>query len=1543
MSTPPTELAVGGRYRLERELGRGSAGRVLLATDLACDEPRALKVVSNSASASLQWELEVLSELKHPAIAGVFELLRLDVSIGAPFYLPQGSAILVEEFIDGLPAATWVDRNAPGELGRVRDVVHLGYQLCRAVGHLHASGLLHGDIKPDNMRVRDPGHLVLLDLGLSGAAISDGRVRGTPGFIAPEGWAGVRNVPTDLFAIGATMHALLSDATNGAWAPRVDLLPEQTPAPLRSILRELLSAKPEGRPGAAREVAAALAAAGVELGLELETVDERPTGLEEAFRIAALPLTGRQPELESVLAGLEAEALVSVTGAPGAGKSRLIAEAVLSLQQRCRDRGASVPTYLRVPAAWTLTNLAELPAHDAILHLEFHEAESGTSVPAAIVPDAIVLGLLDARQSAAIRGFRLHIVLETVEPLHVGDHGVTVELGPLADAELTELTRLAIGKCGPRRLEVVRGISGGLPGLLVRPLCEAFRSGADPRQATTLARLRAERVETFPPSTRDLVERLAVAGGALGSGALPAGAAEAAAILRNRGVARFDANGRLRLRAGIARDVYRGLPPSRRKAIAAGKADGKAKSELTWSGLEGADPLAAPYCAAARGEDAVALFEEVVHRELAAGQTLAAEAVAVDGIDRTGAESLRLILAAMRRADGRYEAALATIDALPGQSAALLRAELARRSGDRERAEAEWRQLGAPAGALGAWLRFDAGEFDAALELAAGQSPEEVEVRAWVHLAQGNAPRATELLRGVAQPLTLPLSARSRASVAQRREARSVARLHSSLGSALKAQGHLLEASKAYQYALELAEELGERHLAAGVQANLAAIALDRGELGAGIERARAAAATLANMGRPRDSARALNNLVVGSILAGDFVRARGLLPLAKETAERAGDADAQAYVSLAAAELHAVAGRMAEARKAAVQARELSTGAARRFVSARSAALLCASFPDLVEWVEASDASVEAQLARGRIALSQRKAPDSIPAGDTWDEQLRAAFLAIDGADVAGIDAGSARSKARSLLDFAARGLDHAARRRLFVHPGYQRALPALPESNQGVEAGRWQQLANVAKTLTAERRLDRLYGEIVDAAIQLVGAERGFLIRRSGGDFDVLAERGAGAARSFSRNVVARALDSQRVLAAMDAMSDERLAGASSVHAMALRSVLCAPLPQLGMALYVDDRVRPAAFDEIDTRLLTDLADLCTIALDGAMRLRAEREAVRRLQRARRKLAEQVDRQREEIDALRREQPDIVARSATMRRVVELVQRSARSAAPVLLIGESGVGKERLAHLVHETSPRAARPFVVQSCGAASDTLLESLLFGHVRGAFTGADRRRVGLFEAAHGGTLFLDEVGEMTSAMQAKLLRAVQEGEVRPVGSDRVRRVNVRIVAATHRDLRAMVDAGDFREDLYYRLAVVQVHVPPLRERREDIPVLAAHFLKEHAPQATLSPTALELLVHAPWPGNIRQLENEIRRAAVVAEGHIDASHLTLGSAASAAGGLDLRSQIDQLETRMIRSALSQTGGNQTQAAKLLGVSRYGLQKMIKRLQIASKSA
>jgi DNA-binding NtrC family response regulator len=322
----------------------------------------------------------------------------------------------------------------------------------------------------------------------------------------------------------------------------------------------------------------------------------------------------------------------------------------------------------------------------------------------------------------------------------------------------------------------------------------------------------------------------------------------------------------------------------------------------------------------------------------------------------------------------------------------------------------------------------------------------------------------------------------------------------------------------------------------------------------------------------------------------------------------------------------------------------------------------------------------------------------------------------------------------------------------------------------------------------------------------------------------------------------------------------------------------------------------------------------------------------------------------------ARREDSHEMVGQSAEMRKLAGLVGQVARTTATVLITGESGTGKELLARAIHRQGPRRERPFVAVNPAAITDTLMESELFGHERGAFTGAYQRKLGRFELAQGGTLFLDEIGSLKPELQAKLLRVLQEREIERVGGTHTVKLDVRIIAATNADLRQAVASQMFREDLFYRLNVVQITVAPLRDRREDIGVLADHFVRRYRqqfgkPVAGLAPEALAALAEYSWPGNVRELQNVIERCVALADGRlIRLSDLPLefmipdaGVSANAAGALDLDEAHDHFERQIVRRVLDRVDWNQSEAARLLGMHRNTLKVKMARWSLKRSEA
>jgi transcriptional regulator with GAF, ATPase, and Fis domain/serine/threonine protein kinase/Tfp pilus assembly protein PilF len=449
-------------------------------------------------------------------------------------------------------------------------------------------------------------------------------------------------------------------------------------------------------------------------------------------------------------------------------------------------------------------------------------------------------------------------------------------------------------------------------------------------------------------------------------------------------------------------------------------------------------------------------------------------------------------------------------------------------------------------------------------------------------------------------------------------------------------------------------------------------------------------------------------------------------------------------------------------------------------------------------------------------------------------------------------------------------------------------------------------QRLAKILEVnaeLASDLRLDYLTDRIIEHAIRLSGAELGLiLLRDSEGKLSVQSSRSVTPGEQrlrFSTTIAETAINSGQPLVTLSAKDDQRMSGWSSVHDLMVQSVACVPIragrgPTIG-ALYLETRMRRGSRFQSELPMLQAFADQAAIALQSARLIkenhdRAEelKESNRKLHEAQQRLEELLGNRTQQLVRTRRQLQQtrqtlyshfgyhgLVGTSEAMRRVYAVIDRVKSADVGVLVTGESGTGKEMVARAIHAASDRSRGPFVGVNCGAIPENLLESELFGSVRGAFTGADRDRAGLFREGQGGTLLLDEIGEMPSKMQAGLLRVLQSKTVRPVGGRREEPVDVRVICATHRNLEELVATGSFREDLYYRIHVVEVRIPPLRDHREDIPQLVNHFFglfaaRFHQERKTVSREALRLLVGQPWRGNIRELEHVLLNAWIMSD-------------------------------------------------------------------------
>jgi len=481
---------------------------------------------------------------------------------------------------------------------------------------------------------------------------------------------------------------------------------------------------------------------------------------------------------------------------------------------------------------------------------------------------------------------------------------------------------------------------------------------------------------------------------------------------------------------------------------------------------------------------------------------------------------------------------------------------------------------------------------------------------------------------------------------------------------------------------------------------------------------------------------------------------------------------------------------------------------------------------------------------------------------------------------------------------------------------------------------------LYDISQIINSIPDFDELLSKVMDLVISTTKAERGFLMLRDLPQEEMsvkvarnLEQKDIENPGEISQTTLNQVMENGEPLLTSDAKTDPRFTGSESVMLYNIRSVLCIPLKKqndiIGL-IYIDSRTTSNVFTDDDKAFLAAFANMAAISIENA-RLQA------RLRQENLILKKEI-RHQYQFD-------NIVGQSAKFMAALSVVERVMDSSVPVLIQGESGTGKELIARAIHYNGPRREAMFLAQYCGALPETLLESELFGYKKGSFTGATANKIGLFEEADKGTFFLDEIGDISPTIQAKLLRVLQDGEMRRIGENKSIRVDVRIISATNKNLKQEVAEGRFREDLYYRLNVVTIDLPPLRERRDDIPLLIHHFL-EHSQQAAvkkiteLTKEALEAMTSYYWPGNIRELENVISYAIVMAKGTVIGIEDLPGSVLTQkpeAEPVVAGKTMHQMELEFILATLRACQGDRKKTANQLGISLRTLQYKLKELK------
>jgi transcriptional regulator with GAF, ATPase, and Fis domain len=493
-------------------------------------------------------------------------------------------------------------------------------------------------------------------------------------------------------------------------------------------------------------------------------------------------------------------------------------------------------------------------------------------------------------------------------------------------------------------------------------------------------------------------------------------------------------------------------------------------------------------------------------------------------------------------------------------------------------------------------------------------------------------------------------------------------------------------------------------------------------------------------------------------------------------------------------------------------------------------------------------------------------------------------------------------------------------------------RELPATSQVARNLSA-----LLKISRVVHAIRDLEELQAQLLDLIFEVVPAGRGAILLAEGAglEFNCLYARTRHAGQPqlvrVSRTIARQVMKDNVAILGVDVPANSQLRDVESLAVSEVRTLLCVPLTVFERVIgciYLDSTSAADRFQEEHLQLLTAIAGVSAVALDNARRLQWLEEENQRL-----------------TTEVRQEQ-SLVGEGARIKEIFQFLARVAPTESTVLIEGESGTGKELVARALHRHSHRANKPFVAINCAAIPESLLESDLFGHERGAFTGAAVQKKGRLEVADGGVVFLDEIGELAPALQVKLLRVLQEREFERVGGTHAIKVDIRLIAATNRDLNEAVRNGEFRQDLYYRLAVVKLTMPPLRERREDIPMLTRHFLQKYAKRCKVkaklvSREAMAALVTYEWPGNVRELENAVERALVMGASDtvqledLPESLLEQAPAAETHEG-KYHAGVKELKKQLILDAVEQTQGNYVEAAGILGVHPNYLHRLIRNL-------
>ena len=1512
MSSSKPSFTMPARYEAGVRLGKGGGGEVWQVRDRITGAELALKVLADNAG-----EAEILALVREAVTLSGLEGLGVPhvVAFGR---LPDGKRrFLVREVVHGRSLHDVLARK-DGEW--LRPLARAADQLTV----LHRAGLFHGDIKPANVIVSEGGIGTLVDLGLATPWREGGaRAKGlTPKYAAPELLVGEPlTVRGEVYAFGATLADALS-ARGGE-------LETTTRGLLSKIAARATEEDPQARFPSIDELASALRTAA---GL-----DTNP--FEDAAAWPVLGLESVAVNLAAEVALLEAGGTLAVVGPRKSGRTTLLRRVAWSIGVSGAPVANVEPARLAKNA--TTSTLALEPAEVVALELrEWGGAQAPVAGLVVIVDDLSGLddGARAALREVAKNGGRLVVVGEPAEVAALGKaEARTFAIPPLDPSSAAELVKRAIPSLPARLEQHLLERTESRPGALRRFV---KRLGGRPlTSAEEIDEILDASAGPAPLSSRSREDLQGELDRALDTGRFDA-AAEALSML---GEATSDAESvtfaiaraRLLLARGDGAGAAKALD-----ATADSAARGAPRLLREWQTMRARTAVrAGDFAEASR----LATLAAGDHRDAIAADALAVNGVALSylGEEKRAMEVLEESVATAQRVQN------ARIEAVALGSLAIAH----QRGGRPKEARAAYEAaLVAAERARDTWTLATTRLNLAGLAKADGDLAQSL-----VHLEAA-----------------LDMSRRAGGLMAVQQTLFNLANLDLYLGRYARAGASI--------------ERLGEQRadLSPNARAQLlglqAELATRMGDIERGARLYELCAEAYDAVARPLDGAEARLEAILTRLgPPGDTMMNADVGGLGREfdtIRKQFADGALQEHEALAAIVKGTIAlGRGDEggAREAFDDAYERATKAGQR------------------EWAwRALDARARLASSQGAVALARRDTDAALAmleeTASKLPRDLREVFWndsrrrALRQANTSTVQALSAPPRSRAIETAWSSNMS-------VQHPTMTAMAAPLPEGD------RLARIFEITRDLAREHDLGRLLSRVTDHAVGLLGAERGLIVL-VGDDGAMVAHtsrdsKGEEAAQNFSRSVAERVIRDGEPVIATSARDDARLAEAVSVHQLMIQSIACVPIRgatpagQTIGALYVETRLRPGVRFREELPTLAAFADQAAIAIEGARlidenRRRADELEVinEELEAAKERLAELLGRRTEQLHTARRDLKQarselrghfgyagLVGTSAAMRKLYALIDRVRDADVPVLVTGESGTGKEVVAKAVHVAGPRAKQPFLGVNCGAIPANLLESELFGHVRGAFTGAERDRKGLFREAENGTILLDEIGEMPQKMQAGLLRVLQEKTVRPVGGVKEEPCSARVIAATNRDLEQMVAEGTFREDLFYRLHVIELKIPPLRDRADDIPALIDHFLtlfsaRHKRERKTVERTAVRRLQAYDWPGNVRQLEHVLLNAWLLSEDDeitiedLDLPSTSLRSSmvpqtspspaheprgnASTTSTVRARSQEEyrDAEKDKILAALTRCNWNRVQAAKMIGVPRRTFYRRLK---------